>query len=51
MALKDFAVDDVEAGRAYIEAYVSFFKLAEGESHEHGHEHHHHEHGHTAHPH
>ena len=51
MALKDFSVDDVEAGRAYIEAYVSFFKLAEGESHEHGHEHHHHEHGHTAHPH
>ena len=51
MALKDFAVDDVEAGRAYIEAYVSFFKLAEGESQEHGHEHHHHEDGHTAHPH
>jgi len=49
MALKDFAVDDIEAGRAYIEAYVSFFKLAEGESQ--GQEHHHHEHGHTAHPH
>lgn len=45
MALKDFDVDDVTAGRDYIEAYVSFFKFAEGEeAHEHGkgHEHGHH---------
>lgn len=39
MALKDFDVDDVEAGRRYIEAYVSFFKFAEGEEHEHTHGH------------
>ncbi|MDT8298705.1 MAG: DUF6448 family protein [Spirochaetaceae bacterium] len=38
LALKDFHVDDVEAGRKYIEAYVDFFKFAEGEEH---HEHHH----------
>ena len=31
MALKNFDVNDVEAGREYIEAYVSFFKFAEGE--------------------
>ena len=45
MELKDFDVDDVEAGREYIEAYVRFFKFAEGEEeHEHGkgHEHRHH---------
>lgn len=36
MALKDFDVNDVEAGREYIEAYVQFFKFAEGE--EEGHE-------------
>jgi len=45
LELKDFDVDDVEAGRDYIEAYVSFFKFAEGEeAHEHGkgHEHRHH---------
>ncbi|KUG04029.1 hypothetical protein ASZ90_018555 [hydrocarbon metagenome] len=35
MALKDFDVNDVAAGRAYIAAYVSFFKFAEGEEHEH----------------
>lgn len=40
MALKDFEVNDVGAGRKYIEAYVSFFKFAEGEEHEHGHGHH-----------
>jgi hypothetical protein len=38
LALKDFQVDDVEAGRKYIEAYVHFFKFAEGEEH-HGHHH------------
>lgn len=37
MALKNFDVNDVEAGRKYIEAYVSFFKFAEGEEHGHGH--------------
>jgi hypothetical protein len=36
MALKDFDVNDVEAGREYIEAYVSFFKFAEGEEEHHG---------------
>ena len=31
MALKNFDVNNVEAGREYIEAYVQFFKFAEGE--------------------
>lgn len=31
MTLKDFDVNDLEAGREYIEAYVMFFKFAEGE--------------------
>ncbi|MDW7672882.1 MAG: DUF6448 family protein [Bacillota bacterium] len=39
LALKDFDVNDVQAGREYIEAYVSFFKFAEGEDHDHGHGH------------
>ncbi|CAN5343993.1 DUF6448 family protein [soil metagenome] len=40
LAVKDFDVDDVAAGRRYLAAYVSFFKYAEGEEHEHhGHEH------------
>lgn len=39
-ALQQFDVDDVVAGRAYIAAYVSFFKYAEGEEHDHGHHHH-----------
>jgi len=43
VALKDFDVDDVAAGRRYLAAYVSFFKYAEGEDHEH--------HGHEAHAH
>jgi len=39
LAVKDFDVDDVPAGRRYLAAYVSFFKYAEGEEHEHhGHE-------------
>lgn len=42
MSLKSFDVNDVEAGRKYIEAYVSFFKFAEGEEHDHGHGHAHH---------
>lgn len=36
---KDYPVDDVEAGRHYIEAYVNFFKFAEGEDHDHAHQH------------
>jgi len=32
MSLKNFDVDNVEAGREYIEAYVQFFKFAEGEA-------------------
>ncbi len=38
LAVKDFDVDDVEAGRRYLAAYVDFFKYAEGEDHAH-HEH------------
>jgi hypothetical protein len=34
MSVKDFDVDDVQAGREYIEAYVRFFKFAEGEAHQ-----------------
>ena len=37
IALKNFDVNNVEAGRKYIEAYVKFFKFAEGEEdHAHG---------------
>lgn len=32
MSLKNFDVNNVEAGREYIEAYVLFFKFAEGET-------------------
>lgn len=47
LAIKDFDVDDVAAGRRYLAAYVSFFKYAEGEVHEHhGHEAHAHAHAH-----
>jgi hypothetical protein len=35
MTLRDFDVNDLEAGREYIEAYVQFFKFAEGEEDEH----------------
>lgn len=35
MALKDFDVNDLQAARGYIAAYVSFFKYAEGEEHDH----------------
>ena len=45
LARKDFDVNDVQAGRQYVAAYVSYVKLAEGE--EHGDDHHHrHEHDH-----
>ncbi len=37
MARKDFDIDDVPAARSYVEAYVTFFKKAEGEEHDHGH--------------
>lgn len=40
LAHKHYDVDDLEAGRAYVEAYVRFVKLAEGEEHA----------GHHAHP-
>lgn len=36
LALKDHDVNDVEAGRRWVAAYVSFVKYAEGEEHEHG---------------
>lgn len=37
MALKDYDLNNVEEGREYIEAYVKFFKFAEGEEdHAHG---------------
>ena len=40
MSLKDFDVNRVEEGREYIEAYVQFFKFAEGEDEHHeSHEH------------
>ena len=39
MSLKDFDVDDVDAARRYIEAYVIFFKTAEGHGDVHGHGH------------
>ena len=42
---QDYDEADVDAGRAYIDAYVSFFKYAEGEDHAHG------EHAHAGHQH
>jgi hypothetical protein len=39
LALKDFDVDDLPAAREYIDAYVSFFKYAEGHDHDHQHVH------------
>lgn len=38
LAKKAFEVDNVQAARDFVAAYVSFFKFAEGEDHEHGHE-------------
>jgi hypothetical protein len=35
VALKSFDVDDLAAAREYMEAYVSFFKYAEGHDHDH----------------
>ena len=34
-SLKDYVVNNIEAGRAYIESYVQFFKFAEGEEESH----------------
>jgi hypothetical protein len=39
VALKGFDVDDLAAARKYMEAYVSFFKYAEGHDHDHQHAH------------
>lgn len=39
LARKDYEPDDLAAGRAYVEAYVRFFKLAEGEDHANHHAH------------
>jgi hypothetical protein len=38
---RDYDLHDVDAGRSYIDAYVSFFKFAEGEDHDHGNHHQH----------
>lgn len=38
LAKKAFEVDNVQAARDFVAAYVSFLKFAEGEDHEHGHE-------------
>ncbi|RDD92761.1 hypothetical protein DTW89_11665 [Acidovorax sp. BoFeN1] len=46
LALKNFDADDLVAARGYMDAYVSFFKYAEG--HDHGHDHASHAHGHAA---
>jgi hypothetical protein len=43
LALKDHDVTDVEAGRRWVAAYVSFVKYAEGEEHDHGHDSHGHD--------
>ena len=37
LAVRDFDVDDVASGRAYIAAYVDFLHFAEGEEHGHSH--------------
>jgi hypothetical protein len=37
LAKKAFDVDDLPAARAYVEAYVHFFKYAEGEAAHHAH--------------
>ncbi|MHC1719889.1 MAG: DUF6448 family protein [Clostridiaceae bacterium] len=47
LKLKNYDTNDLDAAREYIEAYVIFFKTAEGEMDEHGHgEHGHNEHAH-----
>lgn len=39
LALKNFDINNVRAGREYVAAYVSFFKFAEGEEHAHAESH------------
>lgn len=39
MSLKNFDINNIDAGRKYIEAYVQFFKFAEGEEEGHNHSH------------
>lgn len=39
MALSDYDADDLKAAREWVEAYVIFFKTAEGHHHDHGHGH------------
>ncbi|HMM95831.1 DUF6448 family protein [Phycicoccus sp.] len=48
VSLRDFDPDDLDAARRYMQAYVSFFKYAEGHDHGHGHDeqHAHHAHAH-----
>ena len=41
IALKAFDDNDLPAARRYMDAYVAFFKYAEGHDHDHGHAHHH----------
>jgi hypothetical protein len=47
LALKNFDTDDLMAARGYMDAYVSFFKYAEGHDHDHAHAHAAHGHGHA----
>jgi hypothetical protein len=44
VALKGFDPDDLVAAREYMDAYVRFFKYAEGHDHDHHHGHHEHAH-------
>lgn len=44
LSLKDFDPNDLGAARTYMDAYVSFFKYAEGHDHDHHHGHEHHAH-------
>jgi hypothetical protein len=39
MSLKNFDINNVQAGREYIEAYVQYFHFAEGEEEDHNHDH------------
>ncbi len=48
LALKHFDDNDLVAARTYMEAYVAFFKYAEGHDHDHHHAHAGHAHGHAA---
>lgn len=39
LALREFDVEDLAAGRAFVAAYVDFFTFAEGHAHDHDHDH------------